>query len=84
VGQILIVHIYIVYLTNLCVNWALFGMSGPTSAKKSSISDERVEYKVVLFDKSIKGYKLLNSSLFDEFVRKLGLFWHEWTILKRE
>jgi hypothetical protein len=25
-----------------------------------------------------------NSSLFNEFARKLGLFWHEWTILKRE
>jgi hypothetical protein len=24
------------------------------------------------------------SSLFDEFVCKLGLFWHEWAILKRE
>jgi hypothetical protein len=23
-----------------------------------------------------------NSSLFDEFVCKLGLFWHEWAILK--
>jgi hypothetical protein len=32
-----VVHTYIVYLTNLCVNWALFGMSGPTSAKKSPI-----------------------------------------------
>jgi hypothetical protein len=25
-----------------------------------------------------------NSSLFDEFVCKLGLFWHAWAILKRE
>jgi hypothetical protein len=25
-----------------------------------------------------------NGSLFDEFVCRLGLFWHEWTILKRE
>jgi hypothetical protein len=25
-----------------------------------------------------------NSSLFDEFVCKLGVFWHEWAILKRE
>jgi hypothetical protein len=25
-----------------------------------------------------------NSSLFDEFVCKLGLFWHEWAILKRK
>jgi hypothetical protein len=25
-----------------------------------------------------------NSSLFDEFLCKLGLFWHAWTILKRE
>jgi hypothetical protein len=24
------------------------------------------------------------SSLFDEFVCKLGLFWHAWAILKRE
>jgi hypothetical protein len=24
-----------------------------------------------------------NSSLFDEFVCKLGLFWHVWAILKR-
>jgi hypothetical protein len=23
-------------------------------------------------------------SLFNEFVRKLGFFWHEWTIFKRE
>jgi hypothetical protein len=27
---------------------------------------------------------LKNSSLFDEFVCKLGLFWHAWAILKRE
>jgi hypothetical protein len=27
---------------------------------------------------------LKNSSLFDEFVCKFGLFWHEWAILKRE
>jgi hypothetical protein len=27
---------------------------------------------------------LYNSSLFDEFVCKLGLFWHAWAILKRE
>jgi hypothetical protein len=25
-----------------------------------------------------------NSSLFDEFVCKLGLFWHAWVILKRQ
>jgi hypothetical protein len=25
-----------------------------------------------------------NSSLFDEFVCKLDLFWHAWAILKRE
>jgi hypothetical protein len=25
-----------------------------------------------------------NSSLFDEFVCKLGFFWHAWAILKRE
>jgi hypothetical protein len=27
--------------------------------------------------------ELIISSLFDEFVCKLGLFWHEWGILKR-
>jgi hypothetical protein len=31
-----------------------------------------------------KKIKLENSSLFDEFVCKLGLFWHAWAILKRE
>jgi hypothetical protein len=50
------VHTSIVYLTNLCVNWALFGMSGSTSAQ---FTHERVEYKVVLFDKPIKGSKSL-------------------------
>jgi hypothetical protein len=46
---------------NLCVNWALFGMSGPTSAKakKAQFTHERIEYKVVLFDKPIKGSKSL-------------------------
>jgi hypothetical protein len=29
-------------------------------------------------------YLYVNSSLFNEFVRKLGLFWHEWAILKLE
>jgi hypothetical protein len=48
-------YTYVVYLTNLCVNWALFGMSGPTSAKKAQFTHERIEYKVVLFDKPIKG-----------------------------
>jgi hypothetical protein len=61
VGQILIVHTYIVNLTNLCVNWALFGMSGPTSAKKAQFTQERVEYKVVFFDKPIKGSNRLKS-----------------------
>jgi hypothetical protein len=28
--------------------------------------------------------EIYNSSLFDEFVCKLGLFWHAWAILKRE
>jgi hypothetical protein len=28
--------------------------------------------------------KIYNTSLFDEFVCKLGLFWHAWAILKRE
>jgi hypothetical protein len=28
--------------------------------------------------------ELIISSLLDEFVCKLGLFWHEWGILKRE
>jgi hypothetical protein len=31
-----------------------------------------------------RGFQVYNSSLFNEFVRKLGLFWHEWTILKHE
>jgi hypothetical protein len=29
-------------------------------------------------------YQPNNSSLFDEFVCKLGFFWHAWAILKRE
>jgi hypothetical protein len=28
--------------------------------------------------------EISNSSLFNEFVCKLGLFWHEWASLKRE
>jgi hypothetical protein len=36
-------------------------------------------------EKIQEGEKLIldNSSLFDEFVRKWGLFWHAWAILKR-
>jgi hypothetical protein len=45
---------------------------------------------MIIFDQSIylrSPAKLAghaeNSSLFDEFVCKLGLFWHAWAILKR-
>jgi hypothetical protein len=34
--------------------------------------------------KSNQVFRDFNSRLFDEFVCKLGLFWHAWAILKRE
>jgi hypothetical protein len=36
------------------------------------------------FNKCGNHKRVRNSSLFNEFVCKLGLFWHAWTILKRE
>jgi hypothetical protein len=37
-------------------------------------------YAITIRKKTIT--ESINSSLFDEFVCKLGLFWHEWAILK--
>jgi hypothetical protein len=63
-----ILSIIVIYLTSLCVNCAVFGMSGPdynasetrpTSAKKAQITQERVEYNVFLFDEPLKGSKSL-------------------------
>jgi hypothetical protein len=51
--------IIVVYSTSSCVNWTFFGMSEPTSAKKTQYTHERVEYKVFLFDKPFKGSKSL-------------------------
>jgi hypothetical protein len=43
---------HIVYLTSLCVNWALL-------ARMGQFTHERVEYNVFLFDEPLKGSKSL-------------------------
>jgi hypothetical protein len=47
-----------------------------------NIYSERQKYGINSL--KIKQFFFQNSSLFDEFVCKLGLFWHAWAILKRE
>jgi hypothetical protein len=59
-GGFLILKQIIVYLTNLCVNWALFEWAYECQ-KKAQFTHERVEYKVVLFDKPLKAPNRLKS-----------------------
>jgi hypothetical protein len=57
--------IVLVYLMSSCVNWAFFLTSGPllnaneTSVLKAQFTQERVQYKVFLFDEPLKGSKSL-------------------------
>jgi hypothetical protein len=49
----------VVYLTSSCVNWAFLAWVGPWMPKKAQFTQERVEYKVFLFDEPLKGSKSL-------------------------